>query len=82
MEDLPSVAILKWGTGGSLGEGALPHPPADHGSLHRGRGDHLGSAVCAVEEGSRGQQRGQPSLLEVQMKKRYLTTRSVQGEDG
>ena len=58
MEDSPSIAILEWGTGGSLGEGTLPRPPADHGSLYRGRGAHLGSAVCAVGEGSRGQQRG------------------------
>ena len=82
MEEFPSIAILKWGTGGSLGEGALPRPPADHGSFHPGRGDHMCSAVCVVGEGSRGQQRGQPSLLEVQMKKWHQTTRSMPGEDG
>lgn len=82
MEDSPSIAILEWGTGGSLGGGALPRPPADHGSLYCGRDAHLGSAVCAVGEGSRGQQRGQPLLLEVQMKKWHQTIRPTQGEDG
>lgn len=70
------------GDGGFSGGRGIAPPTSRPWLFIPWKGRPLGLRSLCSGGGSRGQQRGQPLLLEVQMKKWHQTTRPTQGEDG